>query len=160
MPKVTQTAGQMTHTGVLLTLKQSMFIDRYVETGNAAQAVVDVGYKTNAPYAYASELLHKQPIKEEIEYRLKKRQSQKIADGREVMEFFTKVMNGEINDQFGLEAALADRLKAAYEIAKRTIDIENKLQETDVKIVIERKNLNKVDKRRKKKASAQKEVDE
>ena len=44
------------------------------------------------------------------------------------MEYFTKVMRGEINDQFGLEAPLNERSKAAQELAKRTIDIENRMK--------------------------------
>ena len=46
------------------------------------------------------------------------------------MEFFTKMMNGEIKDQFGLEATNADRIKAAQEIAKRTVDLENRASGT------------------------------
>ena len=44
------------------------------------------------------------------------------------MEYLTKVMRGELKDQFGLEASLSERTKAAQELAKRTIDIENKLK--------------------------------
>lgn len=50
-----------------------------------------------------------------------------IATAQDVMEFFTKAMNGDIKDQFGLEATLGDRLKAGVELAKRTVDIDNKL---------------------------------
>lgn len=48
------------------------------------------------------------------------------ATANEVMEYFTKVMRGEEKDQFGLEAPLSERTKAAQELAKRTIDIENR----------------------------------
>ena len=53
--------------------------------------------------------------------------SNRIASGQEVMEFFTKVMNGEVKDQFELDAPLSERLKAANELAKRTVDIANKV---------------------------------
>ena len=36
-------------------------------------------------------------------------------------------MRGKLLDQFGLEASLAERTKAAQELAKRQIDIPNKL---------------------------------
>ena len=59
------------------------------------------------------------------------------------MEFFTKVMKGEVKDQFGLEAPLSERLKAANELARRTVDIENKLKgnnpDNKITLVIERK---------------------
>ncbi len=44
------------------------------------------------------------------------------------MEFFTAVMNGEIKDAFDLPPSLQDRLNAAKELAKRTVDI-NKVKE-------------------------------
>lgn len=49
-----------------------------------------------------------------------------IATADEVMQFFTSVMRGEVKDQFGLDATLSDRTRAAQEIAKRTVDIENR----------------------------------
>ena len=42
------------------------------------------------------------------------------------MEYFSSVMRGDIKDQFGLDAPLSERTKAASELAKRTIDIENR----------------------------------
>ena len=49
-----------------------------------------------------------------------------VATADEVTQFFTAVMRNEVKDQFGLEATLADRTRAAQEIAKRTVDIENR----------------------------------
>ena len=37
-------------------------------------------------------------------------------------------MRGEIKDQFGLDASLNDRTKAAQELAKRTVDVENRIK--------------------------------
>lgn len=49
-----------------------------------------------------------------------------VADAEEVMEYFSSVMRGEVKDQFGLDAPLSERTRAAQELAKRTIDIENR----------------------------------
>lgn len=49
-----------------------------------------------------------------------------VATAQEVMSYFTSVMRGEVKDQFGLEAPLSERTRAAQELAKRTIDIENR----------------------------------
>ena len=49
-------------------------------------------------------------------------------------------MRGEIKDQFGLEAPLSERTRAAQEIAKRTIDIENKLngkEDNEIRITLD-----------------------
>lgn len=43
----------------------------------------------------------------------------RIADAQDVLAFLSSVMNGEIKDQFDLDAALTDRLKAAGLLAKR-----------------------------------------
>ena len=51
-----------------------------------------------------------------------------IADSNEVMEYFTSVMRGEVKDQFGLDAPLTERTNAAKELAKRTVDVEQRKQ--------------------------------
>ena len=51
-----------------------------------------------------------------------KEEEKRIADAQEVMEYFTSVMRGEVNDQFDLEPALSDRTRAAQELAKRMVD--------------------------------------
>ena len=53
--------------------------------------------------------------------------SASIATATEVMEYFTQVMKGEILDQFGLEAPLSERTRAAVELAKRTVDLDNRI---------------------------------
>ena len=117
-----------THTGHKLTIKESRFIDEYIVSNNGKQAVEKAGYKgkpsTFSQVAYR--LLNKDYIAEEINYRLNLAKNQSIADATEVMEYFTKVMRGEINDQFGLEASLSERTRCAQELAKRVIDIPNR----------------------------------
>ena len=116
-----------TFEGHKLTTKEAMFIDAYMEHGNQRQAVIDAGFTTKAPGGYAQLLLRKQHIAHEIEHRLEEHHKESVANGQQVMEFFTRVMNGEIKDQFGLDAPLSERIKAGQEIAKRTVDIANKI---------------------------------
>ena len=116
-----------THDGHELTLKEYKFIDNYISTGNGRQSVIDAGYESKAPGQYANDLLNKSYIANEVEWRMTQEHSNRIASGQEVMEFFTKVMNGEVKDQFELDAPLSERLKAANELAKRTVDIANKV---------------------------------
>ena len=60
-----------------------------------------------------------------------------VATAEEVMAYFTAVMRGELNDQFGLDAPLAERTRAAQELAKRTIDVENRAKgNADVNVAI------------------------
>lgn len=129
--------------GNTITLKQQQFIDKYMETGNARQAYLTCSPDAKHPDQYAIAMLSKCNVKKEIEDRMNERQTQSIATGQQVMEFFSMVMRGEIQDQFGLDAPLGERLKAANELAKRTVDIENRLKgnnpDNTIKLVIERR---------------------
>ena len=116
-----------THAGHRLTPKEAMFIDNYSVTGNARQSVIEAGYKSKTPSAYATVLLDKDYIAREIEYRLEQHKAQSIAEADEILQYFTSVMRGEVKDQFGLEASLGERTKAAQELAKRKIDIPNRV---------------------------------
>ena len=58
---------------------------------------------------------------------MQEQHEQRVASGQEVMEFFASVMRGEVKDQFQLDAPLSERIKAGQEIAKRTVDIANKI---------------------------------
>lgn len=49
-----------------------------------------------------------------------------VMNAQEVMEYFTSVVRGEVKDQFGLDAPLSERTRAAIELARRTVDIENR----------------------------------
>ena len=120
-----------------LTDKQEAFCYAYVELNNGTQAAIKAGYSKKTAREQASRLLSKVNIRSKIAELRKPEQERSIATAQEVMEYFTKVMNGEILDQFGLEAPLAERTKAAQELAKRTVDIDNRNKgNADAKIEI------------------------
>lgn len=102
-----------------LTPKQRAFADYYIETGNATEAARRAGYKGKNINRIASENLSKLDIKQYIDERLAKIEDERIAKGEEVLEYLTKVMRGEEKDQFGLDASLQDRTKAAELLGKR-----------------------------------------
>lgn len=116
-----------TNTGHPLSINEDRFIDKYLELGNGRQAVIAAGFTTKTPEVYSNTLLRKVYISEEIKFRRDQIHSANIASGQEVMDFLTKVMRGEVNDQFGLEAPVSERIKAADLLAKRTVDIDNRL---------------------------------
>ena len=111
-----------------LTQQQKLFCREYIKTGNGEQSAIKAGYSKKTAKVKASQLLTTINVKNEISRLNEKRDSHSIMSAQEVMEFFTKVANGEIKDQFGLDASLNDRIKAAQELAKRTIDIENRIK--------------------------------
>lgn len=130
-----------------LSQQQLAFIDEYMVTNNSRQAYLKAydpdgtkNLKVNGVDASASALLRRPKVAEEIRKRQEEQKKASIATAQEVMEYFTKVMNGEILDQFGLEAPLSERTKAAQELAKRTVDLENRLAgkaDAEVKITLD-----------------------
>lgn len=125
--KVKHRKKYYTHNGHELTYREYRFIDEYLSSGNIRQSVINAGYESKAPSTYGTELLNKPYIADEIDHRMTTEHKNRVADGNEVMEFFSKVMRGEVKDQFGLDAPLSERLKAGNELAKRTVDIANKV---------------------------------
>ncbi|WP_283705699.1 terminase small subunit [Clostridium perfringens] len=102
-----------------LTPKQKAFADYYIELGNAEQAAIKAGYSKKYARGNAHKLVANSCIKQYTEERLKEIEDKRIADGKEVLQYLTKVMRGEEKDQFGLDASLQDRTKAAELLGKR-----------------------------------------
>jgi len=108
--------------------RQKKFCREYVKTGNGKQSAIKAGYTERSSESTSSALLSNPKVAQEIA-RLSGLQDKKaIMDAQEVMELFSAIARGEVKDQFGLDASLADRLKAMNEIAKRTVDIENRMK--------------------------------
>ena len=102
-----------------LTPKQKAFADYYIECGNATEAAKKAGYSEKAARQIGTENLSKPSISAYIAERMDTQDKKRVADADEVMEFYTAVMRGEVKDQFGLDTALSDRLKAGTELMKR-----------------------------------------
>lgn len=121
----------------MLTPKQKAFADYYIECGNATEAAKRAGYKEKAAYATGAENLRKPQIIAYIEERQKQIEDGRIASAAEIMQYFTSVMRGEVKDQFGLDAPLAERTKAAVELAKRKVDMAQKTDTRKEAVIIE-----------------------
>lgn len=111
-----------------LTQKQVIFAKEYIKTGNATQSALKAGYSEKTAQAQGSRLLTNVMVASEISRLNEKKEKKAIMDAQEVMELFSAIARGEVKDQFGLDATLADRLKAMNEIAKRTVDIDNRIK--------------------------------
>ena len=109
-----------------LNARQEAFCYYYAETHNGTQSAIRAGYKEETAYAQASRLLKNVKVAKKIAELTEAQRKESIASAQDVMEYLTAVMRGEIKDQFGLEAPLAERTKAAQELAKRTVDIEQR----------------------------------
>lgn len=117
------------HSGKRTTFQRLLFVDYYIETNDGPYSAEQAGFKPDKNGKYnsvASRLLRMEDVKDEILYRLSEIENAKTASATEILQYFTSVMRGEIKDQFGLDAPLAERTKAAQELAKRLIDLPNK----------------------------------
>lgn len=108
-----------------LSMREQKFVAYYLDCGDASEAVKKAKFNTTAPAAYARKLLAKPKIQAEVARQWELFQNERIASSQEIMGFYTMTMRGQIKDQFGLEAALADRIKAADALAKRQIDAKD-----------------------------------
>lgn len=100
-----------------MTPRQRAWCDYYIECGNATEAAKRAGYKL--PEQSGKDNTRKQPCKQYIAERMKPTQERRIADADEVLQYLSDVMRGAVKDQFGLDASLQDRTKAAQELMKR-----------------------------------------
>lgn len=99
--------------------KELKFAEEWLKTTNATQSAIKAGYSERTAYSAGNRLLKKVEVRQYIDERLAEMQESSIADTNEVMQFLSSTMRGDIPDQFGLDPALNDRLKAAELLGKR-----------------------------------------
>ena len=121
----------VTHDGYPLSVKEAKFISLFVANGNINKSLSEAGLTMRS-------IAGKDYITDEITYRLDLLKKESIADADEIMQYFTKVMRGEVKDQFGLDAPLSERTAAARELAKRIVDIEDDVDTTvpEIKVTL------------------------
>ena len=102
-----------------LTPKQKAFADYYIECGNSTEAARKAGYKEESCRTIGCQNLTKRNISAYIAEHMQAQNEARVASADEVLAFFSSVMRGEVKDQFGLDAALSDRLNAGKELMKR-----------------------------------------
>lgn len=116
-----------------LTHKQRLFADEYIKSGNAAQAYIRAGYRVkteSSAKAASSRLLTNVNLKNYIDAKMAEIESHKIADAKEVLEFYTRVLREEeteevivttTQDAFSMrkKPSVKDKVSAAKEIMKR-----------------------------------------
>ena len=114
--------------------RQKAFADYYIECGNATEAAVKAGYSKKTARFIGPENLTKPNISQYIKERMDALDKERIASADEVMQFYSDVIRGKIKDQFGLDASLNDRIKAADSLMKRYNIAEDKLRATQEKL--------------------------
>jgi Phage terminase, small subunit len=113
---------------------QKRFADYYLETGNATESAKRAGYSKKTARSQGQRLLTNVDIKNYIEERATKLDKKRIADVKEVMQFYSDVMRGEVKERFDVDAALGDRISAGKEIMKRFQVIEKTNAELELEL--------------------------
>lgn len=119
-----------------LTPKQKAFADYYIECGNSTEAARKAGYSEKTSRSIGAENLTKPDISAYIAARMQAQNEARVASADEVLAFFSSVMRGEVKDQFGLDAALSDRLNAGKELMKRHAAAESACDRNAARITI------------------------
>ena len=113
-----------------LTAKQRLFADEYIKSGNATQSAIRAGYSSKSARFVGTENLTKPNIKAYIDAKMAEIESSKIADAKEVLEFYARVLREEETEEVTLAAgadvvtvrkkpSMSDKISVAKEIMKR-----------------------------------------
>jgi len=118
-----------------LTIKQKKFADEYIISGNATEAAIKAGYSKKTARMTGSENLTKPYISEYIKERVRELEDEKIADMKEVREFWTNILRSGVEET-------KDRLKASEFIAKTQGAFIDRVQSTnDVTVTKQYENM-------------------
>lgn len=120
-----------------LTPRQKAFANWYLKTFNATEAARRAGYSERSAASIGSENLRKPEIAAYIHERVRAQDLEFVASADETLAFLSAVMRGDIKDQFGLDAGLADRLKAADSLMKRHEAAEERSADKTRRITVE-----------------------
>lgn len=117
-----------------LNIRQKHFVDYYIQTGNATESAKKAGYLLKSAYQVGCELLKNPKIQTALNTRLKELESELIAKDKEILEYLTKVMRGQTEDEVVVNVGVGkgfteaqkvtakvgakERLKAAEMLAK------------------------------------------
>lgn len=81
-----------------LTIKRQKFADEYIKTGNATKAAIKAGYSTKYAGTNADKLLKNTKVRDYIDKQLQEIHNSKIADAKEIQEYFTAVLRGKMTE--------------------------------------------------------------
>ena len=110
------------------TKKERIFADEYVTTTNGTQSAITAGYSAKPASVTASKTLKNPTVRHYRHGIMNERSKNTIATADEVLQYLTRVMNGEEKDAFGLDVSVNDRTKAAELLGKRHMLFTDKVK--------------------------------
>ena len=114
-----------------LTEKQKRFADYYIETGNITEAATRAGYSKKTARVIGQENLLKPAIKGYIDEKLGTMQDERTASAKEVLEFLTKSMRGEIKEEVVVVEGTGDGTSEAR-MVKKQIGLRDRIKSAEL----------------------------
>ena len=114
-----------------LTEKQKRFADYYIETGNITEAAVKAGYSKKTARVIGQENLLKPAIKGYIDEKLEAMQDERTASAKEVLEFLTRSMRGEIKEEVVVVEGTGDGTSEARTV-KKQIGLRDRIKSAEL----------------------------
>lgn len=111
-----------------LTVKQRLFADEYIKSGNATQSAIKAGYSDKYVATNTDKLLKNTKLKAYISAKMAEIESHKIADAKEVLQYYTRVLRAEETEEtldvvkggiIERKPSIKERTAAARELMKR-----------------------------------------
>ena len=113
-----------------LTAKQRLFADEYIKSGNATQSAIKAGYSPKTVRSIGQENLTKPDIKAYIDAKMAEIESHKIADAKEVLELYTRILRDEETEEVPIatsknvitvtkKPSIQNKIAVAKELLKR-----------------------------------------
>lgn len=106
-----------------LNKRQKKFADYYIESLNAEQSAIRAGYSAKYARGNAHKLVANGCIKKYIDERLKELESERIASAKEVLEYLTKGMRQELEEEVVI--VVGDGDTSSPQIVKKKISIKD-----------------------------------
>lgn len=114
-----------------LTEKQKRFADYYIETGNITEAAIKAGYSKKTARVIGQENLQKPAIKSYIDEKLGAMQDERTASAKEVLEFLTKSMRGELDEEVVVIEGTGDGTSEAR-MVKKQIGLRDRIKSAEL----------------------------
>ena len=114
-----------------LTEKQKRFADYYIETGNITEAATRAGYSKKTARVIGQENLLKPAVKGYIDEKLEAMQDERTASAKEVLEFLTKSMRGEIKEEVVVVEGTGDGTSEARTV-KKQIGLRDRIKSAEL----------------------------
>lgn len=114
-----------------LTIRQKAFADYYIELGNAEQAAIKAGYSEKYARGNAHKLVANSCIKKYIDEKLEEMQSERIADAEEVLEYLTRVIRNEEDEEVVVTVNVGD-FQTEVKKVKKELSAKDKIKAAEL----------------------------